>query len=360
VQPAPDRWDEGALEHYRQIVRGLHERDMMPLVTLHHFTDPLWVTEQGGWENDQIVAWFEAYTRKVVEALQGYVTMWCTINEPNVVVASGYFMDDFPPGENSLKAAYKVMFNQVKTHAAAYHAIHELQPEARVGLAVNYRGFLPAHSWFPLDRFAARAPDRLFNDFFPCALMDGNLRYLFSKKRLPQARGTQDYLGINYYTQENVAFNLFAPGDLFSRRFYPSDADLSPTGFISNRPKGLFTAIEWGLQFGVPVVITENGVEDPTDEFRPRYLAQHVHQVWRAVNFNYPVKGYFHWSLVDNFEWERGWTQRFGLWELDVDTQARRKRPSADLYAAICKQNGLSSEMVSQYAPEVLEQLFPG
>jgi beta-glucosidase len=100
-------------------------------------------------------------------------------------------------------------------------------------------------------------------------------------------------------------------------------------------------------------------VDDPDDRLRPRYLAEHVHQMWRAVNFNYPVQGYFHWSLLDNFEWERGWTQRFGLWELDPETQARRKRPSADLYAEICRENGLSSEMVARYAPEVFAKLFP-
>ncbi len=108
-----------------------------------------------------------------------------------------------------------------------------------------------------------------------------------------------------------------------------------------------------------PVIVTENGVESSDDGIRPRYIAQHVHQMWRAVNFNWPVKGYFHWSLVDNFEWERGWTQRFGLWELDTETQKRTRRRSADLYAEICKENGLSSDMVRRYCPEVFEKIFP-
>ena len=107
-----------------------------------------------------------------------------------------------------------------------------------------------------------------------------------------------------------------------------------------------------------PIIITENGINDSEDSLRRRYLAQHIHQIWRAVNFNWPVKGYFHWTLVDNFEWERGWTQRFGLWALDVETQRRTKRLSADLYAEICKENGLSSEMVQKYCPEVFDRLF--
>ena len=105
---------------------------------------------------------------------------------------------------------------------------------------------------------------------------------------------------------------------------------------------------------------TENGIEDARDTLRPRYMAGHVYQMWRAVNFNQPVKGYFWWSLVDNFEWERGWSQRFGLWEVEPDTQARHKRPSADLYAEICKENGLTSDMVKKYCPEVFEEMFPG
>jgi beta-glucosidase len=123
----------------------------------------------------------------------------------------------------------------------------------------------------------------------------------------------------------------------------------------------LFDSIKWAVRAypNLPILITENGIEDSNDQIRPRYLAQHIHQMWRTVNFNWPVKGYFHWTLVDNFEWERGWTQRFGLWGLDFETQKRTKRPSADLYADICKENGLSSEMVQKYCPEIFDKLFP-
>ena len=107
------------------------------------------------------------------------------------------------------------------------------------------------------------------------------------------------------------------------------------------------------------MIITENGVEDSQDDLRPRYLVEHLHALWMAMNNNLPVEGYFHWSLVDNFEWERGWSQRFGLWGLDLETQARIRRPSVDLYAEICRLNGISSAMVEKYAPEALPKLFP-
>jgi beta-glucosidase len=359
VQPSQDRWDEHALDRYRDMARGLRQRNMTALVTLHHFTEPLWLYEQGGWENEAAVEYFNKYTAKVVEALKEYVSLWCTINEPNVFSTFAYVMGEFPPGKKDFGAAMKVLENLARGHAAAYQTIHRLQPEARVGVAMNYRGFQPSKPWFPPDKIAAALQSNLFNDLFPRILSEGVMTLPYGRKRIPEAKGTQDYLGINYYTKDLVSFNISKPKELFGRRFYEDGADLSDTGFIANKPEGLFEAIKWGRQFNVPMIVTENGVEDADDHLRPRYLFQHIHQMWRAVNFNWPVKGYFFWTLVDNFEWERGWTQRFGLWELDVDTQVRRKRPSADLYAEICRENGLSSEMAARYAPEVQEQIFP-
>jgi beta-glucosidase len=341
------------------MLRGLKELNITPMVTLHHFSDPLWLTEQGGWENEAVVGLFETYARRVVEALKDYASLWCTINEPNVYVTVGYLAGLFPPGKKDVPLGQKVMLNMARGHAAAYHAIHALQPEARAGLAINYRSIHPAHAWFPLDRAVAGFQRRSFNEFFPRVAQDGVARLPFGRKRLPEARGTQDFIGVNYYTRERVAFDLLKPGALFSRRSLRPGALLSDGGMIANEPEGMFEAVKWAQGFGLPILITENGVDDAEDRMRPQYLAQHLHQLWRAVNYNWPVKGYFHWSLVDNFEWERGWTQRFGLWGLDVETQKRIRRPSVDLYAEICKENGLSSEMVQKYCPEVADKLFP-
>jgi beta-glucosidase len=359
VQPAEDRWDEHALDRYRDMARGLRQRNMTALVTLHHFTEPLWLYEQGGWENDASIDYFNKYTAKVVEALKEYVTLWCTINEPNVFSTFAYVLGDFPPGKKDFRTAMKVIENMARGHSLAYRTIHNIQPEARVGVAINYRGFQPSKPSFPPDRVAAGLQSSLFNDLFPKILSDGVMRLPIGRKRIPEAKGTQDYLGINYYTKDLVSFNLSKPKEMFGRRYYEEGADLSDTGFIANKPEGMFEALKWGRQFNVPMIVTENGVEDADDDLRPRYLFQHIHQMWRAVNFNWPVKGYFLWTLVDNFEWERGWTQRFGLWELDVETQARRKRPSADMYAEICRENGLTSDMAARYAPEIKEQIFP-
>jgi beta-glucosidase len=358
IQPAPDRWDEEALDRYREMLIGLQARKMAPMVTLHHFSEPLWVAEQGGWENEAIVDLFAAFVRRAVEALKPYCKLWVPINEPDVFTFSAYVEGVFPPGKQDFQAALRVMRHMVLAHARAYHIIHDLQPEARVGTALHYRGFKPA-TWLPVDRWAADIYHALFNDLFPRAITDGRFNAILKREKLPEAAGTQDFLGINYYTTERVRFDLLAAGKMFTHRTFPDGAALSETGFIANVPSGLSEAVRWGEQFGVPIIVTENGVEDAEDALRPRYILEHLHALWGAMNGKAVVEGYFHWSLVDNFEWERGWTQRFGLWGLNRDTQARIHRPSVDLYGEICRLNGISAEIVDKYAPEARARLFP-
>jgi beta-glucosidase len=359
IEPSSAVWDEDALAAYREIAKGALDRGLMPAVTLHHFTNPLWVSEAGGWLNPDVVPLFERYVRKVVTALQDLVGIWVTINEPNLYATLAYAVGAFPPGEKDFRKAVRVARNLTLGHAAAYHAIHQIRPGSLVGLAHHYRAFWPARPGNPLDRWAARTRWSVVNNLIPRALVDGRFRSPIWNERLPQAARTQDYLGFNYYTVERIAFDPRQPGTLFTRGFFPEGSDLSPTGFIANEPEGLWEALTWANASGLPVFVMENGVEDATDRMRPRYLAAHIRQVWRAVNFAWPVRGYFCWTLVDNFEWERGWTQRFGLWELVPETQERRKRPSADFYREICKANALSSDTVAAYAPEAVEWLFP-
>jgi beta-glucosidase len=358
IQPTPDQWDETALERYRSILRGMHERGLMPMVTLHHFSNPIWLEEQGGWENDDTPAKFAAFVRKAVDALKEYVSHWVTINEPNVYAYAAFNEGVFPPGKRNIGSTFHVMLNLVRAHAMAYKIIHEIQPESRVGLAMNYLSIFPATS-SPLDGFVAGVQSAIYNDLFPRAARDGKVNFLYRTVRIPEAAHTQDFLGINYYSRNVASFDLSAVSTLFGRMKHPEGVEESATGFIANVPEGFYEAMKWGLQFNVPMIVTENGVEDHEDKMRPRYIVQHIQQMWRAVNFNWPVKGYFHWSLVDNFEWERGWTQRFGLWGLDIETQARIRRNSVDLYADICKENGLSNAMVEKYCPEILTRIFP-
>lgn len=358
IQPAPDQWDGESVAFYREMIKGMRERGLKPMLTLHHFTDPLWIAERAGWENQETPKLFAAFVSRIVDELKDLVEDWVTINEPNVVAYSGYLTGDFPPGKQDMKAAFSVMGNLVRGHALAYHAVHAAQKHASVGLAINYRSFHPSTS-NPLDAWSAKMQSRLFNDTFARAAVDGKLRLPFANQHIPEAVATQDFLGLNYYTRDQVSFDLTRPGQFFGRNYYRKDAERSTTGFLANEPLGFREALKWAVGYAKPVYITENGFEDDADTIRPRYLAQHIHQLWHYVNFNSSIKGYYHWSLVDNFEWERGWTQRFGLWGMDTQTQARVERGSAGLFAQICRQNGLSTAMLAQYCPEVVEKIFP-
>jgi len=357
IQPEPDRWDEAALDRYRQMLLGLRERNITAMVTLHHFTNPMWLAEIGGWENEAVVDLFAAYVGRTVEALKSHCQLWVTINEPNVYMNGAYLGDSFPPGKNDQKTALKVLLNMVKAHAAAYQVIHDLQPDAQVGVAHHWRGFQPANKG-SLTGYLSKLHHKAFNDAFAHSLKTGKFDAVMLKADVPQAKDTQDFLGLNYYTRDLIKFDLRKSGALFSDRYYPKDALLSETGFLANDPHGFQEAIKWADKFGLPIYITENGCDDSQDDFRRRYLLEHLQAMWHMLTNNIPIKGYFYWTLVDNFEWERGWSQRFGLWGLDPQTQIRTKRKSVDLYAEICRTNAITSEAVEKFAPEVYDIIY--
>jgi len=359
IQPTADTWDDDELDKYREMLSGIRDLGLEPMVTLHHFTDPLWVYENGGWENDETPVQFANFVRRAVDALKDLVTFWITINEPAVVTNGGYLEGSFPPGKSDLGAAFKVIRNMLRGHAAAYRIIHEIQPDAQVGFAKHYRPLQPARPWFPPDVWITKFSSKSFNDGFSNALVNGKFKFAFFSADVPEAVGTQDYIGLNYYSMDQVVFKPFAVKNVFQRRYYPPEVQVSETGFIANRPEGMRAALKWARSFNLPIYITENGVEDSKDGMRPAYLLEHLREVWKAANANWQVKGYFHWSLIDNFEWERGWSQRFGLWNINPESQARTRRKSADLYAEICHENGISTQMVMKYAPESLQHLFP-
>ena len=328
IQPARTRWDEDALDRYRTILQGMHERGLQPMVTLQHFTLPLWLAESGGWENDDIPGLFETFVRRVVTALKEYNTAWVTINEPNVAIYNSYIDGLFPPGKKAdTAAAWHAVLNIIRSHTLAYHAIHDIQSQAQVGMAHQYHGFIPAHTYSPLDALIVRFNHQSFNNVFPLALTSGRVRFLNKSTHLPAAASTQDFFGLNYYTCEIASFRL-APKDLFQKRWYSPEAEPSPIGFNASYPPGMFMALEWANTFGLPIHITENGIEDSQDDFRQKYLLTHLHQVWMALNHNIPVRSYYHWSLIDNFEWERGWDMQFGLWAFDRETQVRTPGPA--------------------------------
>jgi beta-glucosidase len=363
VEPTPARWDEDALDHYRQMAKGLRDRGLTPMVTLHHFASPRWASnpKRNVWETGEVVALFERYVRKVAGALGEYVDLWCTINEPNSYFFQCWVQGALPPGRRNIGLALVVAGNILRAHAAAYKALHEVQPQAQVGLPIHFRPTLPAHPGFAPDEWVARSQYQMFSTLFPDAIATGRMRRIVRRPLLvPEAQGTQDFVALQYYSTDVVRFDLSNPRELFGRRTFPAGSEEDGSGIYASYAPGLFSALKWAHGLGLPIYITENGIGGEEDGLRRRYIISHLRQLWRAVNFNWDVRGYFHWSLLDNFEWDRGWQHRFGLYALDRETQARTPRQSARLYSEIARSGALSSSLVQRYAPELLETMFPG
>lgn len=360
VEPRRGSFDQTALQRYGEMIRGLRDRGIEPMITLHHFTNPRWLTEQGGWASKETVELFRRFVHHVVMELGPYCDLWCTINEPNVYAYQGYLAGVWPPGDSSLGTAMRVIRNLLLGHAAAYQAIHRVQPQARVGFAHHIQVFDPAEPGSLSDRLVTSAIDRAYNQSILTTLNRGlwspPLGFGLARK-LPQ---TLDWIGLNYYTRQLVAFDVTRTGGFFSHRFHADDAELLDGGYGEFYPRGILRSLQRLARLGIPIYVTENGLPDDDDDQRPRHLLTHLHYLWHAIQRCYPVKGYYHWTLVDNFEWAEGWSLRFGLIELDPDTQERTPRRSAELYGNLIHANAITPELIDTYAPELRPELLPG
>jgi beta-glucosidase len=359
IEPHPGEFDAAALARYGEMLQGLRERHIEPMVTLHHFTNPRWLAEQGGWENPETVDRFAGFARRVVEALGRHCDLWCTVNEPNVYGVWGLVGGDGPGKVPDIKTATCLIRHMLLGHAAAYREIHAVQSEARVGFAHNMRVFDPANPRSPLDRLAARTLDRVYNQNILTALARGCWTLPLGFGLAWKLRRTLDWIGLNYYTRDLVAFDRAQSQLLFTRRTHAEDAELLDGGYGEFYPNGLFRCLKRLARLNLPIYVTENGIPDADDDQRPRHLLTHLHQMWHAIQLCYPVMGYYHWTLVDNFEWADGWTLRFGLIALDPETQARTPRPSAGLYADIVHANAITPQIIAAHAPEVRPKLLP-
>jgi len=346
IEPEEGRWDQSALARYRAMLMGLRDRGIRPFVTLHHFTNPLWFESRGAFERPESVALFERYTQRVVESLADLCRDWSTFNEPNVYASLGYFLGEFPPGRKGrfLKAAY-VTRNLCLAHAAAYRMIHSLQPAANVGWAQHYVVFKPRRPESAADRWLCGFVDRRFNENFAESIERGIAPFPLNKfgAGLSEVKGTCDYVGINYYSRLRAGFHLNSPRTMFFQLTVPPHKPQGDHGvdapYGEAYPEGLRRAVERFRSFNKPVYILENGVPDREDRIRPWVLQSIVEQMQDLLREGIDLRGYFHWTLTDNFEWNEGWHLRFGLIELDPRTQARSLRPSARLYQEIIRKS---------------------
>ncbi|HZY40982.1 MAG TPA: family 1 glycosylhydrolase, partial [Anaerolineae bacterium] len=286
IEPQEGVWDTAAIDRYRYMLSALRRRGIEPMVTLHHFSNPLWVAERAGWETNAVVPWFARFVSKAVDSLKDLCDLWVTINEPNVYVLAGYVptqssladyelpAGSFPPGKGSLQLAFTVAENMLRGHAAAYQAIHQLQANARVGVAHNMRVFDPARSGSLLDRFCAANRDQVFNQTLLTGVLTGRYDRPWGVPHwIRGLKNTLDFIGLNYYSRDLVRFDRSQlVTAVLGRNAINPDAPMSDGNYGELYPHGLFRMLKRLERTGKPIFITENGLPDADDDQRPGYL----------------------------------------------------------------------------------------
>lgn len=362
LEPEKGRWDDGAMNRYRQMLKDLQNRGITPMITLHHFSNPLWLADMGGWLNRETISLFARFVKKTVESLQDLCSLWATINEPNVYAAMAYALGKWPPGENNPVHSMIVMKRMVWAHAAAYREIKRIDPQAHVGLVQHMARFDPVNRGSLPNRLVAELRSKLINWRILEAVNHGCLKFpLGTGVFHPALARTGDYIGLNYYGRHMIKFNPLALGGLCAEEA-PGDPEIAwPEPWIDREidPYGLYKFImETHKRFGKPIYITENGMADSTDKIRPGFILTHLSAVHKAVKDGADVRGFYYWTFVDNYEWVEGWTTRFGLIGLNPETQERTIRKSAQLYGEIAAANAITEEIVEKYAPELKDQII--
>lgn len=315
VEPEEGKFDEKEIEHYRQVIMALRERGIEPFVTLWHWTLPLWISRQGGWTNKKTIKYFSRYVEKMARIFEG-VKYWLTLNEPDdVYTFFSYGKAVFPPAQKSFIKAFKVLNNLIKAHRNSYAIIHSVNASAQVGFANNIIFFESGKHWS--DKIIKTVSDYFWN-------------FWFFKKTMP----LNDFIGLNYYHHNRI------DGRRFNQNSHERVTDLG----WDICPEGIYFVLKKIKRYNLPVYITENGLADAEDNKRGEFIKDHLYWIHKAIKEGIDVRGYLYWSLLDNFEWDKGFWPRFGLVEVDYNTLERRIRPSAYTYAEICKNNELKLE----------------
>lgn len=315
IEPEEGKFDEKEIEHYRQVILALKKRGIKPFVCLWHWTNPLWIRDKGGWESREVVDCFCRYAEKVVSSLEG-VDFWVVLNEPELNSFVSYLEGRWPPKKKSVISLFRVVGNLIRAHRGVYKIIKKIQPEARVGIASN-NTYYEAYKKNWLSSLVKKNCESFGNFYF-----------------LDRIKNYQDFVGLNYYFHNRIK------GFKFNQNENKVVTDMGWEIY----PQGIYFVLKNLRKYGKPIYILENGLADAQDKFRKDFISKHLYWVCQAMAEGIDVKGYFHWSLLDNFEWADGFGPRFGLIEVDYKTMERKIRPSAFEYAKICRENSLNIE----------------
>ncbi|UJR85884.1 glycoside hydrolase family 1 protein [Sandaracinus amylolyticus] len=353
LEPRPGVFDEAAFDRYARMLEKARAIGLTTMVGLDHFTLPYWLAVRGSWLAEEAPDRFARYADRCARRLGDLVPLWTTLNEPSVLAFMAYVGKAWPPGLGNPVLGARALRAQLVAHGAAYHAVHDARRDAQVGLVLNLPAIDPYDSTSARDRAVATAQDWAFNGVVLDALAHARLRFPLAlrEESAPVLRGPNgpalDFVGLNYYGRYRVRFDARHPAELFGRRDARETVHTESNDWGEIHPEGLTRQLmRLARAFPrMPLYVTENGMFDPSDTRRPSYLVSHVRAVHDAIAQGADVRGYFVWSLIDNFEWAEGWSTPFGLLALDRTTQARTARRSADVYSAICRANGVSDAL---------------
>ena len=339
IEPQKNEYNQSAIEHYIEVVECLVNENITPVITLHHFTNPIWFEEIGGFEKEENIEHFLSFCKKVFPLFSDKVKMWCTINEPEVYSVMGYFAGIFPPGKKSPQLAVEVQKNLLVAHTKVYQELKSLPDgsSCQIGLVKNIMQFDPYRRWHLLDWLVCHVTNKVYNGIALTYLKKGkiNINYPFFAKlkySSSDAALATDFFGLNYYSHNHLKFK-FDSYEFFENKYPKNDiiTDMPYTIYA----EGFYRAIKQASKIGKPIIITENGIADAVDDRRSLYIQRYIYAMNKAIKEGVDVQGYFYWSLMDNFEWAEGYDMKFGLYEVNFNTQERTLRNGSKAFIDI-------------------------
>ncbi len=341
IEPRPGEFDAEAIAHYHALLDALAQAGIKPMITLLHFSWPLWFEQLGAFEKAENIRYFVRFSKRVFQEYRPQCKLWCTVNEPEVVSLIGYLIGMFPPGRRDLRVAAWVQRNLVLAHAQVYQALKHMPGggTAQIGLVKNIFQFEPWRRWFLPEWAVARAAEWAHNGAIMRYLQTGHYRFrvpwlAWITTFDPEVQGAGDFFGLNYYSHAHVRIqrDRSEPVKLVHLE------DEIPTDFhYAMYPEGLLRALRSAAALGKPLYVTENGAPDATDGIRDTFIRRYLYALHRARIEGLDIRGYFYWSLMDNFEWVEGYNQRFGLVHVDFVTQKRTLREGAKAFVNVVR-----------------------
>ena len=357
-----------ALKHYKDVCIALIDSGLVPVVTLHHFTNPLWFEQLGGFEKEDNIKFFIQFSDIVFRELSDIVNHWCTINEPAVYVSQGYFNGVFPPGKKDPKLAGVVMKNLLLSHVKVYHHLKSLKngKTSKIGIVKNITQFDPLRRWHLLDWYFSEILNDIFTNSTIDLFQEGKFNFYlpgmvdlnYSNEKAIKAL---DFIGLNYYSRWHVKGHL-NPSTPFT--FKKRNQDIQTDMPYSVYPEGFYKALLTVSKLDLPVIVTENGIADDLDDRRALFINRYLYSLYKAISEGIDVRGYFYWSLMDNFEWAEGYSMKFGLYNVDFDTQERKLRKGSLALKNIINKPGIDNRgyivSVGDIAPNLSLDLIDG